>query len=1002
MKQIILTLIFMMGLTMCWGQETVSDSTSKKKDEHSLSIYFEVKDYLSNIGVDTMTVLVLNAADSVFVDSAHVELYKHDDERYSSAYFDLKKTGDYLIRVDAEGYKTRFVPFSIKRFHKHEIYRQLKPVYLQRLPKKKTSTFLDGNMLDEIVVKASKVKFYHDGDTLVFDADAFELAEGSMLDALIKQLPGVELKSGGEITVNGRKVEELLLNGKELMGEDKRMMLENLPSFTVKRVKAYDRTPKEYLGTRKEKQVQKQLVMDVRLKKEYSQGWIANAELGGGLPYRKNAYGKYDKKFLGRLFGMHYSDRSRLNLYANANNLNDNRQPGGEGEWSPLQQSTGLLTTYDMGAGYRYDTKDDNLNYNGDLRLTYNETTNEQHGTGATFLEGGDTYNGSFSRSQNYNFSVSSYNQLTFSERTNLWNLFKTAYLTFHPQFSYNKWNRNGNSASATLAEDVLSGMGKAWLDSIMAPQSGEILRRYAINRNLNTSKGNGHSVSTDLAFNASVTPLYNDRMYISTNGSYGISDQLSPSFNHYQVDYYRSQTEADRRNQYTDATNTSHHAQAGASFNYTLDKKYHHSIGANYNLNYTSSRNRNYLYLLNKLEGWKSDERALGELPSTELLGRAIDAGNSTRSHSRTLTQEPRFSYSYSIYNDTTHQMFNIDAGVGLPMQHERMDYQKGSVDTLLTRNTCFLEPQVNVWFSNYKRQTSFSFNYSSRKSAPSLTNLINVRDDSNPLYITNGNPNLKNTLNHNFGMYFNNTWKERYQMNVNVNSTITRNAVAMGYIYDKATGVRTVTPQNINGNWNMNERLGVTIPFDKDQKIVLDNNVSHSYNHSVDLSGIDEAVGMTRSVVNTHNLSETLRFDWKLSEKYSFGAKGTLSYQHSTSDRQGFTDINSFDFNYGLTTQLELPWQMQISTDITMYSRRGYSDSTMNTNELVWNARLSKRMMKGNLTIMFDGFDILNKLSNVRRYINAQGRSETFYNVIPSYGLLHVIYRFNKKPKK
>ncbi|MBQ1665321.1 MAG: hypothetical protein II061_04590, partial [Bacteroidaceae bacterium] len=181
MKRIILTLIFMMGLTMCWGQETVSDSTSKKKDEHSLSIYFEVKDYLSNIGVDTMTVLVLNAADSVFVDSAHVELYKHEDERYSSANFELKKTGDYLIRVDAEGYKTRFVPFSIKRFHKHEIYRQLKPVYLQRLPKKKTSTFLDGNMLDEIVVKASKVKFYHDGDTLVFDADAFEMAEGSML-----------------------------------------------------------------------------------------------------------------------------------------------------------------------------------------------------------------------------------------------------------------------------------------------------------------------------------------------------------------------------------------------------------------------------------------------------------------------------------------------------------------------------------------------------------------------------------------------------------------------------------------------------------------------------------------------------------------------------------------------------------------------------------------------------------------------------------------------------
>ena len=1002
MKRIFLTLIFMMGLAMCWGQETVSDSTSKKKDEPSLNIYLEVRDYISNIGVDTMTVVVLNAADSAFVDSAAVELDKYGDNRYSVAYFDLKKTGDYLIRVDAEGYKTRFVPFNIKRFHKHEIYRQLKTVYLQRLPKKKTATFLDGNMLDEIVVKASKVKFYHDGDTLVFDADAFEMAEGSMLDALIKQLPGVELKSGGEITVNGRKVEELLLNGKELMGEDKRMMLENLPSFTVKNVKAYDRTPKEYIGTRKEKQVQKQLVMDVKLKKEYSQGWIANVELGGGLPYRKNTHGKYDKKFMGRLFGMHYSDRSRLNLYANANNLNDNRQPGEEGEWSPLEQSTGLQSTYDIGAGYRYDTKEENLEYNGDLRLTYNETTNEQHGTGATFLEGGDTYNGSFSRSQNYDFWVRSSHELRLSERTNLWNLFKTAYLTFRPQFTYHKWDRNGNSASATLAEDVLSGMGKAWLDSIMAPQSGEMLRRYAINRNLNTSKGYGHLINSDLSFSANITPLYNDRMSIYLGGSYGIGDQLSPSFNHYQVDYYRSQTEADRRNQYTDATNTSHHAQTSANFSYTFDKKYHHSINASYNLNYASSRNRNLLYLLNKLEGWKSDERALGELPSAELLGRAIDAGNSTRSHSRTLTQQPRFSYSYHTYNDSTNRMFNINAGVGFPMQHEQMDYQKGSVDTLLTRNTYFLEPQVNVWFSNYKRQTSFSFNYSNRRSAPSLTNLINVRDDSNPLYITNGNPDLKNTLTHNFGLFFNNTWKERYQMNVNIYGSITRNAVAMGYIYDKTTGVRTVTPQNINGNWNIGESLGMSIPFDKDQKLMLNNNVSHNYNHSVDLSGVDEAVGMTRSVVNTHNLSETLRFDWKLSEKYSFGAKGTMSYQHSTSERQGFTDINSFDFNYGLTAQLELPWQMQISTDITMYSRRGYSDSTMNTNELVWNARLSKRLMKGNLTIMFDGFDILNKLSNVRRYINAQGRSETFYNVIPSYSLLHVIYRFNKTPKK
>ena len=91
-----------------------------------------------------------------------------------------------------------------------------------------------------------------------------------------------------------------------------------------------------------------------------------------------------------------------------------------------------------------------------------------------------------------------------------------------------------------------------------------------------------------------------------------------------------------------------------------------------------------------------------------------------------------------------------------------------------------------------------------------------------------------------------------------------------------------------------------------------------------------------------------------------------------------------------------------MQLGTDLTEYSRRGYEDHSMNTNELVWNARLAKRVLHGNLTFMLDGFDILGNLSNVRRTINAQGRTESYYNVIPSYVMLHAIYRLNIQPKK
>ena len=89
-------------------------------------------------------------------------------------------------------------------------------------------------------------------------------------------------------------------------------------------------------------------------------------------------------------------------------------------------------------------------------------------------------------------------------------------------------------------------------------------------------------------------------------------------------------------------------------------------------------------------------------------------------------------------------------------------------------------------------------------------------------------------------------------------------------------------------------------------------------------------------------------------------------------------------------------------MSTDLTMYSRRGYANRSANTNDLVWNARLSKRFAKQRLTVTVDGFDLLGKLSNISQLLNSQGRTESYYNALPRYVMFHVIYRFAKQPKK
>lgn len=222
------------------------------------------------------------------------------------------------------------------------------------------------------------------------------------------------------------------------------------------------------------------------------------------------------------------------------------------------------------------------------------------------------------------------------------------------------------------------------------------------------------------------------------------------------------------------------------------------------------------------------------------------------------------------------------------------------------------------------------------------------------------------------------------------------------MGYSSVVDSNNRTVsTPMNINGNWTLDADLGVQAPLGKDDTWRLDGSLNYNFRNSVDFTGTD-SLDIHHMVAKNHNTTGKLGLAYRPNAKMSFGAKGSLDWQFTSSNNAAIENVNAFTFNYGLTAQVELPWNMQFATDLTMYSRRGYSDKSMNTNELVWNARLSKRMMKGNLIVQLDGFDMLGNLKNVRRYVTASGRTETFYNVIPSYCLLHAIWRLNKQPKK
>ena len=155
--------------------------------------------------------------------------------------------------------------------------------------------------LKEVSVVGTRIKMVVRGDTLVYDAAAFQLSEGSMLDALVSQLPGVALDNQGRITVNGKFVSSLLVDGKDFFSGDPNIALKNLPAYIVKNIKVYNRQ-KEFNRKSPGMQTEEDIVMDVRLKKQYQQGFLANLEGGYGS----------GNKYQGRIFALEYARNGRI------------------------------------------------------------------------------------------------------------------------------------------------------------------------------------------------------------------------------------------------------------------------------------------------------------------------------------------------------------------------------------------------------------------------------------------------------------------------------------------------------------------------------------------------------------------------------------------------------------------------------------------------------------------------------------------------------------------
>lgn len=388
-----------------------------------LSVTVDPVDAITESTLTEARVSLLNPTDSTEVDTfRRLKIIGDMIPRYKFIYENNQATlpCKYIVRIKSEGYETSYYNLNIlPSEEKHgEVIRDMGRVRLPRIMNRK---------LDELVVSATKIMMVMKGDTLVYDATMFQLAEGSMLDELVKQLPGVRLEKGGRITVNGHFISSLLVDGKDFFNGDPQVALQNLPAYMVSKVKAYQKVPDNAYITRpsdeKGPRIDDPWVLDVSLKRQYAKGYVANAEL---------AHSVYQSKpMLARLFGLRFTDKSRIALYATGNNINMSGSPQTDsGNWDEYTRKQGENKTAEAGAFYYIESHDRKIRYNSILKTGMDNGDLQQFTSATSFLPETDAVHTTAYREQR--------NKNTYANWTNKFIfIIPKSYIRYIPVISY-------------------------------------------------------------------------------------------------------------------------------------------------------------------------------------------------------------------------------------------------------------------------------------------------------------------------------------------------------------------------------------------------------------------------------------------------------------------------------------------------------------------------------------------------------------------------------------
>ena len=811
-------------------------------------------------------------------------------------------------------------------------------------------------VLEEVVLAAEAPPVTLINDTIQYNAGSFKVQPNASVEQLLKKLPGVKVEKDGTIKAQGEKVNRVLVDGKEFFGNDPKVATKNLPADAVDKVQVYDKQSDQATLTGFEDGNYEKTI-NLKLKKDKKKGMFGKINAGVGNKER------YEGKFNVNSF----KGARQFSAIGMGNNTN------AEGfSFMDILNFSGELARMQRGGGGNI-----NINISGE-------------DAAAMGINGGGRNNGintAWGGGLNYNNIIGSK-------------------LDFQSNYFYNRYNPNQESHIQR---------------QYFLPDSSYFYNQNSFADNLN----NSHRFNLNTLYRVD-----------SMN-----SIRITPSFS-YQTTNNRSQTDYQTLSEDKVLTNEgfSNNTSSTKGYNFRNDitwRKKFARKGRTFSLSLQTSLNEsdgdgslssiNSFYYPNgsllkrdtlnqqsttkgDLKGYNAKAVYTEPVWKRSLLEFSVSKSN-TKSTSEKLTHDyNKLNGKYDQLNNTLSNDFEntygyINAGIRIRTQKKKYSYAVGAnwqqaelegkittgvKDSLISKTFRNILPNARFQY-NLTRFKSFSLSYNTSTNQPGMSQLQPVPDNSNSLNIREGNPDLKQEFNHTAQVHL--TLVSPYK-NKNLFMFLTAQATQNKIVnYDSinSLGVKRTKPVNVNGVYNINNSISYSMPvrFLKGTVEVSSNTGVFKTKQFINTVGND---------IRTFSVGPELRLDMNPTEKLNVGVGAGFNYNKTKYSLQSALNTNYLSQEYNASLDWEMPKGFFFATDF-MYTINSQRAAGFNTKVPLWNASISKQMLKFNRgELKLSARDLLNKNVGISRNTNNNYIEDSKVLTLRQFFLLSFTYSLSK----